>query len=189
MNKLKLDRFVLCLLCMLLCSCSPNIEQQQALAKEVSTQLAMNLKKELLNAMQSGGPEAAISVCNVKAQAISVDLSNRHNLEVGRTSLRLRNPKNQPDDWETQQLHRFEEQKSSVSDIQALEVSQVVKQNGQSLFRYMKVIPMQQPCTICHGTNIAPDIQTKINQLYPNDKATNFNVGDIRGAFSVEIFL
>jgi hypothetical protein len=38
---------------------------------------------------------------------------------------------------------------------------------------------------MCHGSNIASPIAAKINKLYPNDKATGFKLGDLRGAFSI----
>jgi hypothetical protein len=49
----------------------------------------------------------------------------------------------------------------------------------------MKAIPTAEVCLVCHGENIAPNIQAKLAELYPNDKAIGFNVGELRGAFSV----
>ena len=51
----------------------------------------------------------------------------------------------------------------------------------------MKAIPTGKPCLTCHGAEIKSNIVAKINELYPYDKAKNFKVGDIRGAFSVII--
>ncbi len=37
---------------------------------------------------------------------------------------------------------------------------------------------------MCHGEKISQELSAELNKLYPNDKATGFKKGDIRGAFS-----
>jgi hypothetical protein len=49
----------------------------------------------------------------------------------------------------------------------------------------MKAIPTGAVCLACHGETIAPPIAAKINELYPQDQATGFREGDLRGAFVV----
>ena len=49
----------------------------------------------------------------------------------------------------------------------------------------MKAIPTGGVCLACHGENLAQGVQETITTLYPNDKATGFKSGDIRGAFVV----
>lgn len=49
----------------------------------------------------------------------------------------------------------------------------------------MKAIGTEEVCLTCHGAAIAPAVLEKIQALYPDDKATGFGLGDIRGAFSV----
>ena len=50
----------------------------------------------------------------------------------------------------------------------------------------MKAIPTGKVCLTCHGSNINPNLRTKINELYPEDKAYDYKIGDIRGAFIVQ---
>ena len=40
-------------------------------------------------------------------------------------------------------------------------------------------------CLKCHGENIDPAVKAKLGELYPNDKATGYKLGDLRGAFTV----
>ena len=49
----------------------------------------------------------------------------------------------------------------------------------------MKAIPTQPLCLACHGQEIAPPVAEKLAELYPGDKATGFEEGDLRGAFVV----
>nr|VFK61436.1 MAG: Protein of unknown function (DUF3365) [Candidatus Kentron sp. UNK]VFK69117.1 MAG: Protein of unknown function (DUF3365) [Candidatus Kentron sp. UNK] len=59
-----------------------------------------------------------------------------------------------------------------------------MEKDGVRVFRYMKAIPTLEVCTLCHGASLSPDVVTKLDELYPEDQARGFKVGDIRGAFS-----
>ena len=43
----------------------------------------------------------------------------------------------------------------------------------------------EKPCLTCHGSNIKPELAAKINSLYPEDKATGYKAGELRGAFTI----
>jgi len=49
----------------------------------------------------------------------------------------------------------------------------------------MKAVPTEGVCLACHGQNISPEVQTKLNELYPDDKATGYSLGQVRGAIVV----
>jgi hypothetical protein len=49
----------------------------------------------------------------------------------------------------------------------------------------MKAIPTGEICLACHGESISPDVATAIREAYPQDQATGFSLGDIRGAFTL----
>ena len=49
----------------------------------------------------------------------------------------------------------------------------------------MKASLTAEVCLNCHGTELKEDVAARVNTLYPEDKATGFNIGDIRGAFWV----
>jgi len=55
--------------------------------------------------------------------------------------------------------------------------------------RYMKAIPTGPQCVVCHGENVAPALAETIQRLYPDDQATGFAPGDLRGAFTVTVEL
>jgi len=78
-------------------------------AQGIIKAFASSLKAELEAALNAGGLTNAIRVCKERAPAIAADYSARTGWDVGRTSLRLRNPAaNAPDAWEKQVLLRFE---------------------------------------------------------------------------------
>ncbi len=153
--------------------------KQQALQAIEAFQKA--LKSELMQAMGQGGPMAAISVCNEQAPGIAAATANTYGLQIGRTSLKIRNPDNAPAEWEQSTLDSFETRKAAGEPLDALEA---VAYDGDT-YRYMKAIPMQGLCMTCHGPNLNPKLHERINSHYPKDQATGFHPGDIRGAFTV----
>ena len=143
------------------------------------------LQKQLKSAMVDGGPTAAIEACNIAAPEIAETASAASGWSVGRTSLKLRNPGNAPDPWELAVLRDFENRKAAGEDPGTLDHAEMVVDDGQRTFRYMKAIPTQPVCIVCHGTTIAPEVTARLDALYPEDRARGFEVGDIRGAFSI----
>ena len=154
-------------------------------SREAIKALATELKSELMTAMKNEGPYAAIKVCNIRAPEISKSISELKGFSVRRTSLKTRNLDNKPDEWERSVLKKFEDRKLKGEPVKTMEYSQVTEYKGKPAFRYMKAIPTGEPCLACHGENISPDINSKIKQMYPEDAATGFHAGDIRGAFTV----
>ena len=154
-------------------------------AKAAVKSFAGALQKELKTAMQSGGPVAAIEVCNTRAMPISQLISAEKGMDLGRVSLKNRNPQNAPNHWQTAVLQNFEAQKATGKDVQSLAWSETVETDDGTEFRFMKAIPTGGLCLACHGTSISPEVSGKLAELYPEDKATGFSEGEIRGAFVV----
>jgi hypothetical protein len=143
------------------------------------------LKSELTAAMQDGGPLNAIEVCNTRAPAIAESISSDRGLQVSRVSLRNRNPENSPNAWQSEVLESFEKRMATGEAVAALAWQDTVSLGDSREFRFMKAIPTAPLCLGCHGEAIAPPVAEKIAELYPDDKATGFVEGDIRGAFVV----
>jgi len=160
-------------------------DTQAAAAKAAIQELAGALQSELKGAIQSGGPVSAIAVCNTKALPITQKVSAEHGLNVGRVSLKNRNPANQPNAWQAAVLEGFERQKAAGKEVGGLVWSESVAVDGGREFRFMKAIPTGDVCLLCHGTQLAPGVSEVLAELYPADKATGFAMGDIRGAFVV----
>jgi len=147
---------------------------------------AGSLQAELKAAMQESGPVGAIEVCSEEAPAIAARHAEERGWEVGRTSLKYRNPDNAPDEWEAAVLRSFEERKAAGEDPARIDRAEFVERNGERVFRYMKAIPTAELCVNCHGGDeVTAEVEAKLAELYPEDRARGFAVGDIRGAFSI----
>jgi len=155
-------------------------------ARAAAKDLGESLKSQLVGALKSGGPRAAVGVCRTIAPAIAVDASSKYGLQVGRTALKLRNPANAPDEFERHVMEDFVRKIAAGADPVTLEYAEVRDEGGERVFRYMKAIPTaSEPCLACHGSNIAPDLKAEIERLYPADQAIGFEAGELRGAFTV----
>lgn len=143
-----------------------------------------DLKQELMAAIQEGGPANAISVCGRAAPGISTQLSERSGWAVGRTALRVRNPRNAPSLQERAVLLRFKERAQAGEDLAGMEHTTVAGEGDGRYLHYMKAIPTAELCTTCHGSNVDPDLLRTIRTAYPQDAATGFEPGELRGAFT-----
>jgi hypothetical protein len=155
-------------------------------SREVARKFGATLKDALQQAIQSGGPANGIAVCHDKAGQIAADLAQQQEMLVGRTSLKIRNPANAPDNWELAVLKQFEARKAQGEPADKLEFFAVIDDDqGQKTFRYMKAIPTAALCLSCHGEHISPEVDAKLKELYPTDAARSFKEGDLRGAFTL----
>lgn len=148
--------------------------------------LGQTLRGALQEAVEKGGAVGALDVCNVEALPLTKTISTEEGVIIGRTSLRVRNPANASDDWERARLAEFATRKAAGEDLGAMEVWEVVDDNaGHKTFRYLKAIGTAPMCLQCHGPELAADVAAAVKKLYPDDAATGFAVGDLRGAFTV----
>jgi hypothetical protein len=162
---------------------NPLAEEAKALVKE----FAGTLKGELEAAMKAGGPTKAVSVCQDRAPAIAADIATRSGWEVGRVSLKTRNPQlDTPDAWERQVLTRFGQRQAAGESVDTMAFAELVQvDDGTKQFRFMKAIPTGEPCLACHGSTITPEVAAALDQAYPEDQARGYAVGDVRGAVSL----
>jgi hypothetical protein len=157
------------------------VQDSRALVKA----FARDLKKELQAAIKEGGPVHAISVCHVRAPELARAMSEPLEWTIGRTSHKVRNSGNAPDEWEAAVLGEFLKEATTGADLEKMEKAELVQNDGQPTFRYMKALPVGEICLTCHGTNIDPDLKAHIELLYPEDRATGFELGQLRGAFTI----
>lgn len=162
-----------------------SMEQNKALAAEAKQHimaLGGALKATLKQGIKADGHAASVKLCHLQAPLITKASSIEGGLTewtVSRTSLKLRSPANTPNDWVKSIMNDFEKRKASGETAKNIAHTEV--RDGR--FFLVKAIPTQAGCLACHGANIASDVKAKLTELYPNDKATGFEVGDIRGVF------
>jgi hypothetical protein len=137
--------------------------------------LMEKLKSRLMGVVSKDGVAAAISVCKEDAPQLAKEVSEEQRLSIGRTSFRLRNSANRPPDWAVAMV--------------AEKVAEPTYLVNKDRFAAWLPIPTGPMCLNCHGTKegIATDVLTALEEKYPDDRATGFEEGDLRGWFWVEV--
>lgn len=165
---------------------SETLTEHTEQARKVTQKMAKTLMGEVATAMKAGGPLNVIEVCRSRAVEIADEVSQESGWQVSRTSKKLRNPANQADVWENAVLNQFDKRLAAGEAAKKIDFAEVVETNGQKTFRYMKAIPTGQVCLSCHGNNIPAEIAEKLDAYYPADQARGYELGMIRGAFTLQ---
>ena len=142
------------------------------------------LRTELMKAMGQKGIGGAIEFCNIEALPLTDSLSKAFDATIRRTSLKWRNPKNKPTDEERVILEEFESLFKSGTTIK----HSIINLSDTEVL-YVRPIYAQGLCQNCHGTpgsTLSPDNHAIIKKLYPEDKATDYQSGDLRGMWSIK---
>lgn len=158
------------------------VEGEQPTQGEIDHMLAAKealftrLSSRLMEAIGSGGPSAAISVCKHEAPEIAKEVSAEQGLLIGRTGVRLRNPNNTAPKWA-----------AALTEAKTDKPTFAKLSDGHAAA--LLPIKLQGQCLMCHGPTeqIAPVIQEQLSKLYPNDQATGFQEGELRGWFWIDL--
>ncbi len=156
-------------------------------ARKVAGSVPPKLVAVLTEEIGKNGPEGAILVCRDKAPQLAKAASDETGWSVRRVSLRNRNPRAVPDEWERAALEDFDRRAAAGESATTLEKAEIVTEGGKQSYRYMRALPTQSLCLNCHGSpeQLTPAVTEKLKALYPDDKAVGYRPGDIRGAMTI----
>jgi len=149
-------------------------QEQRQLALTARDAMAARLFGKLTEALAASGPAAAIGVCRQQAPQIASEIAEEFGVSIGRTSFRLRNPKNAPPDWAR-----------PLVDARSPEPRFVALPDGG--LGALLPIRLKAECLLCHGPQdqVLPEIREALAAHYPDDQATGFDVDELRGWFWV----
>ncbi len=137
------------------------------------------LQPTLMGMIQSDPTyKTALGACSTLGQSMADDYNRASDVKIRRTALRYRNPKNKPDATDKTVMERF---------LATKEFNEPLVVDMGDSYRVYKALEVKQPCLACHGENISQDLQKMLIKKYPTDMATNFKLGDFRGAVVAEI--
>lgn len=152
-------------------------EQNDAFRRGVSarTSLGAKLIGTLTETIEKDGPAQAVHVCRELAPQFAAEIGEQYNVEVGRSSTRLRNSKNIAPEW-------------AAEIIAGNDSKEVLLVGPDDQVGALTPIFTGELCTRCHGPadTIDSGVLAAIQQDYPLDQATGFKSGDLRGWFWVE---
>jgi hypothetical protein len=144
--------------------------------------LGKNMKKN----MKAGGPMKALDFCSQEAYNLTDKVNKELNkgVSIKRISMKYRNPANKPSADEMAVLKALKTLKSANV---ILPKHIVEKVNATTYKFYKPLVINKQVCLKCHGDVQNKKLKAEIEKRYPNDKATHYKMGDLRGAVVVTI--
>ena len=152
-------------------------------AKILLKETAKQYKNTLIQGLQHNNLIKALKYCNKEVEQL-VSKDNENGFAIKRVSLKPRNKNNYPNLYEKEILEKFNKLGLKDNKYLALEHTEIIKdENNNNKFVYAKAIRIKEVCLNCHGSNINNDLKKEIQKLYPDDKAINYKLNDIRGAF------
>ena len=171
----------------LLFSCKPAVSEKDIeiiteKGKEISKSTGKKLAGTLMEKIKSGGIPQAIDFCNTAAIPLTDKVADSFNVAIKRASLKNRNPLNKPSDKEAAILKKYEADLMNGVTLKPV----VETENGNA--QYYGPIIIESKCLICHGTidqELSRPIDSLIKAKYPEDLATGYKEGDLRGIWSI----
>lgn len=137
--------------------------------------LFTTLSGRLMEAMGEG-PANAIAVCQREAGELAAEVGRTHNVKIGRTGVRLRNQRNLAPAWAKDWIEQ---------EVAEPQFAMLSNQQAAALLP----IKLQPQCVMCHGPSeqILPEVKSALVDRYPQDQATGFEIGELRGWFWIEL--
>lgn len=145
----------------------------------ITTHVQKLLLANVMTAMSDGGPVNAVSFCNIHAISLTDSLAKDYNCIIQRVSDKYRNPANKLNGKDAEVLANMTSSNSTKPLIDS--------ENGRLV--YYKPIKIAIPaCLKCHG-QAGKEIDAKtmeiISHKYPDDLATGYKEGDLRGLWKI----
>ena len=172
------------------CSSEPKAEKvSDAFYLDQGSQIVkrsfLTLSGELKRHMKEEGAIHALQYCNANAITLTDSIGKLDEVEISRVAERNRNPKNTLGEMDAQVFRGYQNQLEMGVEPGPV----LVRDEGDAPMYYQPII-MASQCVVCHGeveSEIAPVVYSEIKELYPDDLATGFEVGELRGMWKIKL--
>lgn len=163
------------------------ITRKQAVesARDAAQDAFNSLSAELAAAIAEGGPVLAIPVCSSKAGGLIRQVADRRQVEMIRLTDKPRNPNNLAKDADAKAINLFRETHGQGEKL----APAVESSDDESLIVRIPITISAPLCLQCHGneSDVSPETLVAIRQTYPDDKATGYRLGDLRGIWRIRL--
>lgn len=157
----------------------------QVQAEAAAADFSGRLRQTLGAAMAEGGPVAGVRTCRDEAPRIAADVAAAHGVRIGRVGVRVRNPANAPGGWTATVLEDFT-RRAAAGEAPANLLHRGLD-TGSDTLRVARGIATEPACLGCHGPAVPDVVGDAVRALYPQDRATGFEAGSLRGLLWVEV--
>lgn len=152
-----------------------SIEERREHAMEAIFELRDTLMGRVMSVAADEGFPAAVDICNKEAIPLTKEVAERYEVRLGRTSEKLRNPENTAPSW--------------VADLAQRAQAGPAFEEIEGTLRGVAPIRLAEGCVNCHGQpdQLASGVAQALATHYPDDQATGYAEGDLRGYFWIEV--
>ena len=161
------------------------IARGKAIAAETFSVLSSNLQ----SALASGGVSNALPFCSLAASPLTASVATRHSVTLRRITHQPRQPAARASATEVAVLDGFRAALTPGGPPPPPLATNLVA--GQATF-FAPIVINHPLCLNCHGEpgkDISATSLALIRQHYPQDEATGFRLGDLRGAWRIDFSL
>ena len=169
------------------CTATEPLDESAAMEKgqRIASASFQALSTRLGAAMQAGGPAHAVQYCSLSALPLVDSVSAAEGVRIKRTSDRLRAAHNAPDAGEKRALKVMLDQWVQGGSGSVLTNVRLL---GDTVAYYQPIYIASPTCLKCHGTagqELDSAAYVAITEHYPDDAATGYQIGELRGMWSV----
>jgi len=152
--------------------------------------LGVTLVNEVTVAVARGGATKAVDVCHLRALPLTGEIiaGMPRITAVKRTSQKLRNPANAPDEAEKLALTQVEKE-LAAGRLPKVLVQRINLPGGKPEWRVYRPVGIAPQCVTCHGPRESLDagLVARLAEKYPDDQATGYAAGQWRGLIRVTV--
>jgi hypothetical protein len=158
------------------------LQRGKAIVAETFSLLSSNLQ----TAFQQGGVSNALPFCSLAASPLTAGMAGKHGVTIRRVTHKPRNLAGRADTTELATLNQFEAALTGTNPPPPL----VTNLTENSVTFFAPIVLNNELCLKCHGEpgkDISAGNVAVIQRLYPQDEATGFKLGQLRGAWRIDI--
>ena len=142
------------------------------------------LSQRLMQALQEGGVRQAVPFCQENVAGLVKPLAEKHGVRIQRVSHKPRNPANKASAAEATLIATMNQALATGHPPKP----RIENQPDGSRVFYAPILIPAATCLKCHGIpgdTLATADHDLIRALYPDDQATGFKLGDLRGLWKI----
>ena len=149
----------------------------------ISDTAQKTLAHHLSTAIADNGFEGGLQYCNANAYPLIDSIQSNFKVTIKRVSLKSRNPQDKPDGLEEELLEAYQYNIDNQLDL----MDNVQRVDETQLLYTKPIVINNKFCLACHGSKDEISIENLnvIKSLYPQDKAMDYKLGDLRGMWSI----
>jgi hypothetical protein len=146
-------------------------------ARELVAPAEKKFLRRLSLSLQKNRPEKALDDCKLGEAGSKPGVQ----VDLGWTSVRLRNRANAPKTWMVPYLVKY-----STLPVRNAQNAVLLK-IGDNRWGYLEPLHIRPVCLKCHGKTITTPVRNAILDRYPEDLATGYGLSEFRGFVWAEI--